>query len=406
MSITGDYLAQERSNLGYSLEDIENITRIRRQYLEALETGNFVDLPPQVYAIGFVKRLAQLLELDADLVTAWFKHEALGDTRPQEDLPAVRTAAQLAGVRKVSAPPAPASSYNQTKSQVWLPDEHKTVAANKQVAAQAADPQLKKKISTSKPVKAMDMSETPTADTKDSPKPFQVQAAPSTYQRRFRGSINQKPLTTAVSSKPKTGKTKEKMKNPKGAYKSSYHQTTGQPAARKQPQHKAARRKNPFSLSYRNLFFSVIFLIIVIWAGNLIGQKFFTSGSSSDITQDLQLRPSHAQWLPPVTLPDGEETNVSHTAAQDLTTAVNGEGINLKISVLSNMECWMEITADGEKIFSDTVKGGTSKDFKASEHMTVKVGNARAVNIQLNDQPPEAFSDIPGVFTREFKINT
>ena len=53
MSITGDYLAQERSNLGYSLEDIENITRIRRQYLEALETGNFVDLPPQVYAIGF-----------------------------------------------------------------------------------------------------------------------------------------------------------------------------------------------------------------------------------------------------------------------------------------------------------------------------------------------------------------
>lgn len=74
----GEKLRNAREKKGFSIETIEDETKIRKVYLEALEQEDFALLPPRVYAIGFVKRYALLLNLDAEELTREFKELAYG----------------------------------------------------------------------------------------------------------------------------------------------------------------------------------------------------------------------------------------------------------------------------------------------------------------------------------------
>lgn len=58
----GQRLKEERLRQGLSLEEIEEETKIRKYYLQALEEENFQVLPPQVYATGFVKDMPNFLD--------------------------------------------------------------------------------------------------------------------------------------------------------------------------------------------------------------------------------------------------------------------------------------------------------------------------------------------------------
>lgn len=78
----GQRLRDERLKQGLSLEEIEEETKIRKYYLEALEKENFRALPPQVYASGFVKRYAAMLGLDEQEMVREFKERAYG---PEEE---------------------------------------------------------------------------------------------------------------------------------------------------------------------------------------------------------------------------------------------------------------------------------------------------------------------------------
>ncbi len=62
----GFELRQQRETRGYTLADVEAYLRIRYSYLEAIEAGQFSDLPGPTYVMGFIRSYARLLELDAD----------------------------------------------------------------------------------------------------------------------------------------------------------------------------------------------------------------------------------------------------------------------------------------------------------------------------------------------------
>lgn len=83
----GQLLKEERLRQGFSLEEIEEETKIRKYYLQALEEENYKVLPPQVYATGFMKRYAKFLGLDEAEFSERFKREACfeeeEDTVPQ-----------------------------------------------------------------------------------------------------------------------------------------------------------------------------------------------------------------------------------------------------------------------------------------------------------------------------------
>ena len=84
----GEILRRTRVHYGQSLEQIEQVLRIRASQLEALETGNIDQLPGRVYAIGFVRAYAEYLGLDGDKMVHLFKQQSGGkQARPDLQFP-------------------------------------------------------------------------------------------------------------------------------------------------------------------------------------------------------------------------------------------------------------------------------------------------------------------------------
>ncbi len=87
----GETLKNARIQSGITLEHIEEETKIRRLYLEAIENENFSILPPRVYAVGFVKRYARFLGLDENELVEEFKQAAYGGENQEEEIIQVTT---------------------------------------------------------------------------------------------------------------------------------------------------------------------------------------------------------------------------------------------------------------------------------------------------------------------------
>ena len=75
----GETLRRTREAQGYSLVDVANTLKIRRVYLEAIESGRLDDLPTgPAYASGFVRSYAQALGLDPEPLLARLPDELAG----------------------------------------------------------------------------------------------------------------------------------------------------------------------------------------------------------------------------------------------------------------------------------------------------------------------------------------
>jgi len=72
----GEKLKEARLNQGITLQMVEDETKIRKFYLESLEKGRYEALPPEVYAVGFMKRYAKFLGLNEREIVEEFKQEA------------------------------------------------------------------------------------------------------------------------------------------------------------------------------------------------------------------------------------------------------------------------------------------------------------------------------------------
>ena len=68
----GETLRRARLSKNVTFEDAERVTRIRREYLEALEHEDFNKLPAPVYARGFLRSYAGYLGLDPGELMPFF----------------------------------------------------------------------------------------------------------------------------------------------------------------------------------------------------------------------------------------------------------------------------------------------------------------------------------------------
>ena len=66
MGELGDRLREAREYLGLTLDQVEEGTRIRRTFLQAIEDERFDQLPGNAYARGFVRNYAAYLGVDAE----------------------------------------------------------------------------------------------------------------------------------------------------------------------------------------------------------------------------------------------------------------------------------------------------------------------------------------------------
>ncbi|MCD9023431.1 helix-turn-helix domain-containing protein [Cohnella silvisoli] len=75
MSDLGALLRKAREQRGYTLDDIQEYTKIRKRYLEAIETGDYKVLPGSFYVRAFVKTYAESVGLDAEEVLRLYHKE-------------------------------------------------------------------------------------------------------------------------------------------------------------------------------------------------------------------------------------------------------------------------------------------------------------------------------------------
>jgi len=66
MESVGEFFRQVRETKGLTVDEVASKTRIRTDFVRALEDGNFAKLPDQVFAKGFVRSYARSLGLDEE----------------------------------------------------------------------------------------------------------------------------------------------------------------------------------------------------------------------------------------------------------------------------------------------------------------------------------------------------
>ncbi|WP_029215495.1 helix-turn-helix domain-containing protein [Kallotenue papyrolyticum] len=88
MSQLGARLREAREARGLTIAEVASETRILPRYLQALEEGDFEQLPGDVYARGFIRNYAQFLDLPADELIQLYRRERGAPTEKIKVVPA------------------------------------------------------------------------------------------------------------------------------------------------------------------------------------------------------------------------------------------------------------------------------------------------------------------------------
>ncbi|GAW91545.1 helix-turn-helix domain-containing protein [Calderihabitans maritimus] len=91
MARLGELLKAAREKKGLSLREAEEATKIRLQYLAALENEAYDQLPGRVYVIGFLRSYARFLGLDADKIVQEFKDQNPEPYQMEAELPSEKS---------------------------------------------------------------------------------------------------------------------------------------------------------------------------------------------------------------------------------------------------------------------------------------------------------------------------
>lgn len=81
MSELGQQLREARLEKGMSLDDVQEMTKIRKRYLEAIEAGDYKVLPGSFYVRAFIKTYAETVGLNPDELLE--EHKEVSLSQPQ-----------------------------------------------------------------------------------------------------------------------------------------------------------------------------------------------------------------------------------------------------------------------------------------------------------------------------------
>jgi cytoskeletal protein RodZ len=82
MSDLGQLLKKARTQKGISLDELQELTKIRKRYLEAIEEGNYKILPGNFYVRAFIKSYSEAVGLEPDEVLRLYR-SVLPETNPE-----------------------------------------------------------------------------------------------------------------------------------------------------------------------------------------------------------------------------------------------------------------------------------------------------------------------------------
>lgn len=193
--------------------------------------------------------------------------------------------------------------------------------------------------------------------------PEKAAAAPAASQKEQASKVRE---TAAAAAQPAAAEEKKASAETKAAPSpaAAPRKAPQRPAAPARQEHKArkaAPAQRPFSApssgSNRGKFIILAVVLVVV-----VGVAAYLLGSSSSETPAPA--PQQAQ---------------QQQAAEPQKT-YDGVEVTGKFSD----DCWIEVKADGKVVYEGTLKKGDSMDWKGQENVTVRAGNAGAVEFTVN----------------------
>lgn len=172
-----------------------------------------------------------------------------------------------------------------------------------------------------------------------------------------------------------------------------------------QEKKKEQKRERRYSLEEKPLNkkkASIVLLSIVAIIALLAIQWFYTKSTT----------PEEPDNIPPAVLPEDQTEDPNIDVPEDTQPEINTpvyNGLEMQLTVIdltpgSTDQCWSEVTVDGQKVLSETLSEGTSRQFQANSTIKVHLGNASAVQITVNGQDFGALGNKGQVVTREFTL--
>jgi cytoskeletal protein RodZ len=80
----GDRLREARTAKGFTLDDLQSITKIQKRYLSGIENEDYSMMPGSFYVRAFIKQYAEAVGLDSDEMLALYKDNS-PTTMPEEE---------------------------------------------------------------------------------------------------------------------------------------------------------------------------------------------------------------------------------------------------------------------------------------------------------------------------------
>ncbi|WP_300559723.1 RodZ domain-containing protein [Companilactobacillus sp.] len=85
MDEIGQKLRNARIKKGYTIDDLQQVTKIQKRYLIAIEEGQFDHLPGDFYVRAFIKQYCEAVDLDSNELLDEYKAE-IPDSQPHEEV--------------------------------------------------------------------------------------------------------------------------------------------------------------------------------------------------------------------------------------------------------------------------------------------------------------------------------
>lgn len=136
--------------------------------------------------------------------------------------------------------------------------------------------------------------------------------------------------------------------------------------------------------SKKNILLVIIILIIIIG-----GAVFLLSKQDSTETPAPATTSSAQQQEPATQNPaPAPQAPVAITDAE--------------VKAVFSEDCWTEVKVDGKTVLSETVKKGSTLEWKGNKQIDITVGNAGAINITFNNQPVGSLGSVGAVVSKTF----
>lgn len=408
----GEKLKQIRESLGISLEEIAQKTRIRMNYLEAIEVDDDESLPSRVHKRGFLRLYAAELGINLEDLqikpnyqgTASETSKTLGDLSASEDEEPIHkneieqsfdSDDEVTTEKEISQDTKEASHLKRKSRETNIPDfeslvqpeTKKTEHATAIFKAIGAKLQARRRLlslsyedlANHLHIRQPFLEALDAGDFEALPSPVQARGMLANYAEFLNLDVDAILLEYAdgLQIKRLEKQSQEESQNKKTAKELS---PTG------------LRLKNFFSLDLlviAGLFLG--FAGFLIWGVNRIMNTENPNIEATDIPEVADVLLATGSPTPQITMTmdsdqvDEEIVETSEIEPTPIFTPLPGNN-QINIVIIPRQRTWVQITTDGQIAFEGRLISGNVYDFSGDDSVEVLTGNAGALQIYFNDQ--------------------